>query len=156
MTTSHELYDRIVEEERSLVLDGFTLQDAWELGSRLRAAAVARSLPLVIEVCVGQRVVFRAALEGSSADNDGWLERKTAVVLRYGRSSLGVGELFRLKGQDFDTHSRLDAGRYAAHGGVFPLTVRGVGVVGSVGVSGLPQLEDHRMVVAAIRAFLGR
>jgi uncharacterized protein (UPF0303 family) len=31
-----------------------------------------------------------------------------------------------------------------------------VGPVGVVAVSGLPQLEDHRMVIAALRAALGR
>jgi uncharacterized protein (UPF0303 family) len=33
--------------------------------------------------------------------------------------------------------------------------VRGVGPVGVVVVSGLPQLEDHRLVTAAIREHLG-
>jgi hypothetical protein len=38
-----------------------------------------------------------------------------------------------------------------------PVTVvRSVGPVGAVVVSGLSQLEDHRVVVAAIRAHLGR
>lgn len=154
MSTSRDLYEQIVRDEQELVLDRFTKADAWELGSRMREAAVARGLPIVIGIVVGQQVVFRAALDGSSADNDGWLERKTAVALRYGRSSLGVGESFRVKGQEFETHSRLDPARYAAHGGVLPLTVEGVGVVGAVGVSGLPQLEDHAFVVDQLRAFI--
>ncbi|MET0302587.1 MAG: heme-binding protein [Microbacteriaceae bacterium] len=42
----------------------------------------------------------------------------------------------------------------AANGGVFPITVTGVGVVGAVGISGLPQVEDHAFVVDQLRAFL--
>lgn len=156
MNPSSELYDQIVRDERSLVLDRFTKADAWELGCQLRAAAVDRGLPIVIGIVVGQQIVFRTALDGSSADNDGWLERKTAVALRYGRSSLGVGESFRVKGQEFEQNSRLEPGRYAAHGGVFPITVAGVGVVGAVGVSGLPQLEDHEFVVGQLREFIAR
>ena len=40
-------------------------------------------------------------------------------------------------------------------GGGFPLKLRGVGCVGAVTVSGLPQREDHEMVVAALAAALG-
>jgi uncharacterized protein (UPF0303 family) len=36
-----------------------------------------------------------------------------------------------------------------------PLRVRGAGVVGWFGVSGLPQLEDHRFVVEVLRRHLG-
>ena len=46
------------------------------------------------------------------------------------------------------------SGEFAAHGGAFPVIVRDVGVVGTVTVSGLPQEEDHRLVVAVLRAFL--
>ena len=50
----------------------------------------------------------------------------------------------------------LDPRLFAAHGGAFPILVRSVGPVGVVVVSGLPQVEDHRMVVAALRAHLAR
>jgi uncharacterized protein (UPF0303 family) len=30
--------------------------------------------------------------------------------------------------------------------------VRSVGIVGAIGVSGLPQLEDHRLIVSTLRA----
>jgi len=50
---------------------------------------------------------------------------------------------------------RLDPDRFAAHGGAFPLTIRGTGVVGTITVSGLPQVEDHAFVVAQLEAFLG-
>ena len=43
---------------------------------------------------------------------------------------------------------------YAAHGGAFPILLRGTGCIGTVAVSGLPQLEDHRLVVEALEAVL--
>ncbi|GAB3932306.1 hypothetical protein GCM10027614_01210 [Micromonospora vulcania] len=46
----------------------------------------------------------------------------------------------------------LPAARYAAAGGAVPLRVRGTGVVGWFGVSGLPQLDDHRFVVEMLRS----
>lgn len=76
------------------------------------------------------------------------------MVERYGCSSLLVGSRFRAKGTTFEDSSRLDPDTYAAHGGAFPLTVKDTGVIGTVVVSGLPQIEDHRLVVEALEKFL--
>ncbi|MHB1063649.1 MAG: heme-degrading domain-containing protein [Georgenia sp.] len=154
MAQTQTFYDEILADEAELVFDAFGLEDSWHLGAQMRAAAVEQELPIVIGIVLGRQHVFRAALPGSSADNDGWLARKTAVALRYGRSSMGVGERFREQGRDFDTDSRLDTTQFAAHGGVFPVQVRGTGVVGAVGVSGLPQKDDHAFVVGRLRAYL--
>lgn len=151
-----ELYDSLLAEERDLVVDDFTLEDAWQLGSQMRTAAIAAGLPIAIGITFGQQRVFHTALPGSSADNDDWLARKTMVAQRYGRASLTVGESFRVSGKDFDVDGRLDTSRYAAHGGVVPLRLRGGIVIGTVGVSGLPQVEDHAFVVAQLRAFLAQ
>jgi uncharacterized protein (UPF0303 family) len=76
------------------------------------------------------------------------------VVDRYGRSSLRVGEQFRVDGGSFDADARLPTSDFAAHGGAFPILVRGTGCVGTVAVSGLPELEDHRLVVETLEVFL--
>lgn len=145
---------RVEREEAELVLPRFDLSDAWTLGSRMREAAASARLPIVIGIGLGEARVFHTALPGSSADNDAWLDRKTRVARRYGRSSFGVGLSFRAVGKDFDTDARLDPVIFAAHGGVFPITIAGVGVVGTAGVSGLPQADDHAFVVEHLRAFL--
>ncbi|WP_137844215.1 heme-degrading domain-containing protein [Microbacterium sp. 2FI] len=149
-----ETLARVESEEREIVLVRFDLSDAWSLGIRMREAALADALPIVIGITLGEARVFHTALPGSSADNDSWLERKTRVARRYGRSSYGVGLSFRAAGKEFDSDARLDTTRFAAHGGVFPITITGVGVVGTVGVSGLPQADDHAFVVAHVRALL--
>jgi uncharacterized protein (UPF0303 family) len=149
-----ELTEQLLAEERELRFTDFSLEDAWVLGSRMRAAAVEAGLPVAIGIQLGQQRVFHTALPGSSSDNDHWLARKTKVALRYGRASLAVGEGFRDQGGDFDTDSRLDPAEYAAHGGVVPLRLKSGAVIGVVGVSGLPQLEDHAFVVEHLRAFL--
>lgn len=143
----------LLEQERTLQFDAFSHDDAWMLGTRLRTLAAEQALPVAIAIMLGDQRVFHAGLAGASADNDGWLERKFAVVRRYGHSSLAVGVEFRSRGVDFDVDSRLDPTRFAAHGGAFPLFVRG-SIVGMVGVSGLPQLDDHALVIEALGAHL--
>jgi uncharacterized protein (UPF0303 family) len=154
--TGRDLLAELEAQESRLVFDRFGEDTAWDLGVALREAALAAALPVAISIRRNGQRLFHAALPGSSADNDGWLERKSAVVDRYGHSSLYVGEEFRAAGKTFEDSSRLDPSRYAAHGGAFPVIVRDVGCVGTIAVSGLPQREDHRLVVETIEAFLGR
>ncbi|MFF3416633.1 heme-degrading domain-containing protein [Streptomyces sp. NPDC002698] len=142
------------EQEHRLTLQRFTHDDAWALGTLLVELAREREAPVAIDIRRGGQQLFRAALPGSTPDNDAWIDRKRRVVERYGCSSLLVGSRFRAKGTTFEESSRLDPDTYAAHGGAFPIAVTGAGVIGTVVVSGLPQVEDHKMVVEALEKFL--
>ncbi|WP_217179796.1 heme-degrading domain-containing protein [Streptomyces sp. AC495_CC817] len=155
--TTHDTptIEELEAQERQLVLPRFTHEDAWALGSLLVELARERNAPVAIDIRRGPQQLFHAALPGSAADNDAWIDRKRRVVERYASSSYLVGARFRAKGTTFEESSRLDPDQYAAHGGSFPLTVEGTGVIGTVTVSGLPQLEDHAMVVEALRRFKG-
>jgi uncharacterized protein (UPF0303 family) len=77
------------------------------------------------------------------------------VVNRFGDSSYLVGRRLALAGKDLDEGFGVEPILHAAHGGSFPIIVRDVGVVGTVTVSGLPQAEDHALVVEVLRTFLG-
>ena len=144
----------LAAEEAELQLPSVTNDDAWALGSRRVATARAQGAPVAIDVSRNGHQLFHAALHGATPDNDSWIARKSRVVHRFGHSSLYVRQASLEKGTTFEAQFGLDPQRYAAHGGAFPVIVRDVGPVGVVVVSGLPQLEDHRMVVAALRAQL--
>jgi uncharacterized protein (UPF0303 family) len=146
----------LAAEEQELQFPGFTNDDAWDLGSALVAVARAQGAPVAIAVERNGHRLFTAALTGATPDNDSWIARKLRVVHRFGHSSLFVRQASVERGTTFEEEFGLDPQRYAAHGGAFPVLVRSVGPIGAVVVSGLPQLEDHRMVVAAIRAHLAR
>ncbi|MEL5961161.1 heme-degrading domain-containing protein [Streptomyces sp. CLV115] len=143
----------LIAQERRLTLPRFGYDEAYALGALLVAMARESHAPVAIDIRRGAQQMFHAALPGSSADNDAWIDRKRRVVERYGESSYLVGTRFRAKGTTFEDSSRLDPDVYAAHGGSFPIAVEGAGVIGSVTVSGLPQAEDHAMVVAALDRF---
>ena len=62
----------------------------------------------------------------------------------------------KAKNETLTEQQGLPLADYATHGGSFPLTVVGAGLVGSVTVSGLPQRADHELVVEALCGLLGR
>ncbi|HEV2634186.1 MAG TPA: heme-degrading domain-containing protein [Actinocrinis sp.] len=150
------LTQQLEEQERRLQMTRFDNDDAWRLGCLLVESARDRGLGVTIDIRRGGQQLFHCALPGTTADNDSWIERKNRVVQRFGASSFLVGQRHRDKGTTFDQATpHLAAADYAAHGGAFPVRVREVGVVGTVTVSGLPQAEDHALVVEALERFLG-
>jgi uncharacterized protein (UPF0303 family) len=146
---------RIALQEERLQFSAFTLEDAWSLGQKLRAEAQARKAPVAIDISLAARQLFFAALEGSTPDNADWIRRKRNCALRFSRSSYHVKLGLDLQKTDLFTRFALKAKGYAASGGSFPLIVRGAGVVGAITVSGLPQREDHSLIVKVLAEVLG-
>jgi len=145
----------LLAEEDRLRLPRFDADDAWALGNRVVTLAREDSLAVTVAVSHGSQLMFHAALPGTVADQADWLRRKTALVYRFGHSSYFIGRTYRDRGERFEDEPHLSAADYAAHGGAFPLVVDGVGLVGVVAVSGLPQDQDHALVVRALEAHLG-
>jgi uncharacterized protein (UPF0303 family) len=148
--------ERVGLQERELRLPRLDAQVAWDLGVRLRTLAEERALPVVIDVRRFGQPLFYAAMDGTTPDNVEWVRRKSNVVARFHRSSYAVGLKLNAKNETLTEQQGLPVTDYATHGGSFPLTVHGAGVVGSATVSGLPQREDHELVVEALCGLLGR
>ena len=149
----------IVVQESTLTLPGFTPDTAWQLGTMLRDLAIARKYALVIDVRrfgAPHQQLFYCALAGTTPDNQRWVMRKINAVARFHKSSYHVGRLLEQSGLTFSARYNLPEEDYAAHGGSFPINVAGTGIVGSVTVSGLPQREDHNLVVEALCLLAGR
>lgn len=145
----------ILEQEMALQFDRFDLASAWDLGSRLRQMAASAGHPVAIDVQINGMPAFYAALPGSVPDNAQWIRRKRNVAARFGHPSYAIGLGLSLENRTLTDKYGVDPADYAAHGGSFPIVVRGVGAIGTVTVSGLPQREDHKMVVEAIAGMLG-
>jgi uncharacterized protein (UPF0303 family) len=146
----------IARQEAELVFPEFDEEMAWKLGSRLRDTASKRFLPVAIEVRLFGRTLFYSALKGSTPDNAEWVRRKGNVVERFYRSSYAVGLELKHANSTLTEKYALPSADYAAHGGSFPIRVAGAGVIGSVTVSGLPQRDDHELVVETLCGELGR
>ncbi|PLZ03586.1 heme-degrading domain-containing protein [Burkholderia sp. WAC0059] len=154
MDIDHDLQS-IAAQERALVFPRFDAIQAWLLGSLLRELAMARVHALAIDVRTFGQSLFFCALDGATPDNADWVRRKVRVVEHFRRSSYAVGLRMQQSGTTLAAKHGLPVADFAPHGGAFPLTVAGAGVIGSVTVSGLPQRLDHELVVEALCAHLG-
>lgn len=148
--------ERIALQERELQFDSFSLETGWTLGSVLRGMAVERKLGVVIDVTLFSMPVFYTALEGSTPDNPSWVRRKRNCVFRFFKSSYAIGLTLARQETTLQAKFGLPDAEFAPHGGSFPIVIKGTGCVGAVTVSGLPQREDHTMVVEALAKILGK
>jgi uncharacterized protein (UPF0303 family) len=144
----------IAKQEQLLKFPGFDEESAWKMGCRLRDMALARSAPLVIDIRRFGQPLFFCALVGSTPDNADWARRKSNVVARFHRSSYGLGLELQQNKTSLADRFGLVLTDFAAHGGSFPVSIAGSGVIGSIAVSGLPQRADHELVVEALCAEL--
>ncbi|HWW98171.1 MAG TPA: heme-degrading domain-containing protein [Edaphobacter sp.] len=142
----------IARQESELVFPSFDYDIAWRLGLSLRDLAIARKQIIVIDIRrFGQphQPLFYTAL-GGTPDNSRWVQRKINVVARFHRSSYAIGLTLEQNNRTFSERYSLPDADYAAHGGSFPIHVAGAGIIGSVTISGLPQRDDHNLVVEAL------
>jgi uncharacterized protein (UPF0303 family) len=145
----------LAAQQKSLRLKHFDYDFAWTLGTRIRERGAAVNAPIAIEIRHGSDVVFAALLPGATIDNFDWTRRKCAVAHRFHRSSLAVRLEAEAQGYDFNARFRLPAADYAASGGGVPLMLASGTLIGTVGVSGLPDTEDHAIITTALAELLG-
>lgn len=139
-------------EAARLILPAWSQADALRLGQWLVAEGMAQALPVLIDIRTPQMTLFRAVLPGAGALNDLWALRKSNTALLFGAASLLVQHRLKAAGRELSHHG-CTPDRFADSGGAVPLvTAQGLQAVATV--SGLPQLRDHRLVVAGIDAVL--
>ncbi|MCX2749568.1 heme-binding protein [Arthrobacter sp. MI7-26] len=148
-----EALEALKRQEEELLFESFDHADAWRLGSRLTGMAQAAGHAIGIDIRRPGLILFRAALPGITPDQESWIARKSALVLRMEASSALVEARLSSAGIDAAAVGWLGAD-YAVTGGSFPVRVRRVGVVAAVTASGLSSQEDHDFIVEGIRQHL--
>ncbi|KAF6834512.1 DUF967 domain-containing protein [Colletotrichum musicola] len=154
--------EELKKDGDSFTLSAFTAEDAFELGHLLHARLLPHARagkPTVVSIALAnsQQILFQTAVgSGSLPDNETWVQRKRASVLRWGASTWLLHNKFAGDEARFAALFGMgaeQAGKYAIHGGGVPIRVKGVeGVVAVVVVSGLKQDEDHGVIVDVIKS----
>jgi uncharacterized protein (UPF0303 family) len=149
-----EILDQLRLEEKQLQFVSFNEDTAWKIGCWLVDYAIRNKLPITIDIQRGEHQLFHASRPGTSADNDEWVKRKVRLVNRMGHSSFYIGQLLKSEGKSIEEMFLLPESEFAPHGGCFPIIINSTGAIGTITVSGLPQEEDHKVVVQAIKFHL--
>ncbi len=153
MDQGREELDKVDQEERELVFESFGNEEAFSVGLALLKVARERKLPIAVDIERSGQRLFHFAANGSSVDNADWIERKKNLVKTTFRSSYAIHLQLLSEGKTLDERYDRHMGHFAAHGGCFPIVVKGTGFVGTITVSGLPQKEDHELVVKILREY---
>jgi uncharacterized protein (UPF0303 family) len=145
----------LAEQERLLRFASFNTETAWQLGNLLRRMLLERKAGGTVEIELAGQVLFACTTPGASPGQTNWIRRKRNTVRAFAKSSYAVGLALERDGETLAARQGLSLTDYAVHGGGFPVHVTGMGCIGSIVVSGLPQREDHELVVTAVAQVLG-
>ena len=146
----------LLKEEQLLVLPDLSQKSAIEIGEIAKSLGTQRSLPIAVEVSVGDWIVYHASFPGSTPENDWWIGRKARVVKLKKHSSMFERVLAEEQGIDWHKENNLLDETHAIHGGGLPLITKEDGCVGVLIISGLPQVDDHLLGVEVLTEFLAR
>ena len=146
----------LLKEEQLLVLPDLSQKSAIEIGEIAKSLGTQRSLPIAVEVRVGDWIVYHASLPGSTPENDWWIGRKARVVKLKQHSTMYERVLAEEQGIDWHKENNLLDETHAIHGGGLPLITKEDGCVGVLIISGLPQVDDHLLGVEVLTEFLAR
>ena len=146
----------LLQEELLLTLPALDVADAIEIGEIAKSFGTQRSLPIAVEVRVGDWAVYHASLPGSTPENDWWIGRKARVVKLKQHSTMYERVSAEERGADWHKENNLLDETHAIHGGGLPLITKDDGCVGVLLISGLPQVEDHLLGVEVLTEFLAR
>jgi uncharacterized protein (UPF0303 family) len=83
MTTGDYSTQELLQQEKELTLSSFTNEDAIGLGQELLKLALDQKAPVIVQVRIGEKIIFHSALTGSSSENDWWINRKYRVVEKF-------------------------------------------------------------------------
>ena len=150
------LLKKLEQEEQELQFARFSNEDAVALGLSLYETAKEKKLPVTIDITRNGHQLFHLSMPGTSPNNDQWVARKIKLVSRVGMSSYHVNVFLRSLGMTLEERFELSHFEYAAHGGCFPVILKGTGQIGTVTISGLTQEDDHALAVSAVRAYLNK
>lgn len=110
-------------------------------------------MPLSVKIVLGRRTVLLLAGQGTSLDNERFLDLKIGTVFNCGHSSLWWFHHLRSTGRTLADVGWADPRAVVDMGGGVPLFAHDQ-LVGALAVSGLPHEADHALIMGSVRRLL--
>ncbi len=151
-----EKIEMIEKQQNELQFKSFDNEDAVEIGLMLMKKAKSRKYPVAINITKNNQHIFHVALPGATLNNEYWIKRKINTVYHFQSSSLLIQYVCESNNSTLSKIHGLPEEEYAAAGGCFPVIVKGVGVVGTITVSGLSSEQDHDLIVNCLIEYLNK
>jgi uncharacterized protein (UPF0303 family) len=139
---------------RYIELDEFNNALALEMGLKVIKLAKTRGHSVAVSIDRLNHNVFKFVSDNLPADKHDWLRRKANVAVRFEESSLAVKEDMIEGNMSLGDTFGLAAKDYIAKGGSIPLKVRKAGLIATITVSGLSDIEDHELIVTALKDYV--
>ena len=136
----------------------FNRDDVWELGCDLVESNKDFPKQVAMEIYIGNTQMFRFIPGRCGLQQELWLNKKRNTVLAMGKSSVRVAAEIAMQEKEIqDVIPGFPNGEdYAAVGGGFPLQTKDGVLFGTICVSGLPDTQDHALIVGALDRFFRR
>ncbi|SMP53457.1 heme-degrading domain-containing protein [Anoxynatronum buryatiense] len=135
---------------KRIELEEFTNKLALDMGLEIIELAKLRNQHIAIEINRLNHTVFLFVDDTLSADKHNWLRRKANVAMLFEESSLNVKTDLEDGNMSLEDTFALEGKQYVAKGGSIPIFVHNAGMVGTITVSGLKDVEDHQIIIDAL------
>ena len=139
------------ESIRRIEVEKFSNRIGLEMGMAVHNLAKARNQNVAIKVDRLNYNIFTYVDDGLHADKHNWLRRKANVAKIFEESSLGAKDDFNRLNITLEETFALEKSEYLARGGAIPIFVKNAGMVAIITVSGLHDVEDHKIIIDALK-----
>lgn len=143
------------DQENKLRMESLSADEALKLGMIMYRLAKEKYLkPISIRIITGGQTTFSFLMEGTSTNNEWWMDKKLSASRLSGVSSILtlVEVAMGLRAMEPEYEKEND---FALCGGCFPLKNRAGKVIGYAQSSGMPHECDHQLIADALAEYLG-
>jgi uncharacterized protein (UPF0303 family) len=136
---------------KKIELEQFTNSIALSMGLAIVSLAKDKNLSIAVKIERLNHTIFQFIGDNLPADKHLWLERKANVAKNFEESSLSVKQDLLNHNMSLKDTFALNESTYLAKGGAIPVFVKNAGMVAIITVSGLTDVEDHNIIIDALK-----
>lgn len=146
----------IEEQEKAFIFQHFTNEDAWKLGTIFVEEFHKRKVAAAVRIRLNSGyTVFQYGTDDTGLDHENWMTRKENTVRVKAISSIKADALLKANHITLADWF-LDPMEYSTCGGCFPIRVEGVGIIGTITVSGIAVITDHEIIMDCLETYTGK